>query len=330
MAIGWGIVGLGRSADAMIAPAIALDPHGELVAAVSRDRTRAELFAAKHGVESAGTDYEAMLSNPHVDAVFITTPNALHVDQVILAARAGKHVICDKPLALHAEDAERALSSCADAGVQLGVMFESRQMACFREARDLVLAGELGDVSLVQFDVSSGRGSHNGWRADPAVAGLGAVFNIGVHPYDLLRFVLDAEVTEVTAMFDTGRSPGLEMVAIALMRLSNGTIAFVNANEVTPLPLNEVVILGTRGRLDGRGITSPGRDGDMRVSTATGERVGSYTGGDCWERTVSAFSKALIDGTPVSPSGVDGLRSVELTDAIAMSARLGITVALNQ
>jgi 1,5-anhydro-D-fructose reductase (1,5-anhydro-D-mannitol-forming) len=210
----------------MIAPAIALDPHSELVAVVSRDRTRAEaeLFAAKHGAESAETDYHAMLANPQVDAVFVTTPNALHVDQVILAVHAGKHVICDKPLALNAEDAERALGACAEARVQLGIMFESRQMACFREARELVLAGELGDISVVQLDVNSGRGSHHGWRADPNIAGLGAVFNIGVHAYDLLRFLLNAEVTELTAMFDTGRSPGLEMVAMALMRLSNGTM----------------------------------------------------------------------------------------------------------
>jgi 1,5-anhydro-D-fructose reductase (1,5-anhydro-D-mannitol-forming) len=328
MAIGWGIVGPGRAADTMIAPAITDDPNSALVAVVSRDQRRAEAFASKHGADWAGCSYEAMLSHPLVDIVMITTPNGLHSSQVIQAASAGKHVVCDKPLALTAEAAREAVTACETSQVRCGLMFESRQMDCFIEARRLIAGGDLGEVLLVQADFSPGKGSHRGWRADPKLAGMGAVFNLGVHTYDLLRFILGAEVTQVTSFFGRPGPDGLEVQALVLMRFSNGTLAYVNANEVTPMPINQIVIHGTKGRLEGRGITSPGTDGEMRLVTSGVEWNRRYAGGDCWAKTIAGFSQALLRGEPFSPSAVDGLRSAELTDAIAASATQGVAVDL--
>jgi 1,5-anhydro-D-fructose reductase (1,5-anhydro-D-mannitol-forming) len=327
--VGWGIVGLGRAAETMIAPAIAEDPNARLVAVVSRDQARADAFASKHEASWAGTDYAAMLSNPSVDIVMITTPNGFHADQVVQAARSGKHVVCDKPLALTARDAHRAVAACHEARVQCGVMFESRQMQCFREAHKVIAGGELGDILLVQADFSPGKGAHRGWRSDPALAGMGAVFNLGVHTYDLVSYLLEAEVMQVCAMFDKSAVDDLEMQASVLMRMSNGALAYVNASEVTPMPINQIVMHGTRGRLEGRGITSPGQDGEMRIVTQEADRTSAYAGADCWTRTVAGFSRALINGDPFAPSGKDGLRSAELTDAIATSARHGIAVLID-
>lgn len=326
--VGWGIIGLGRSADTMVCPAVALDPNSRLVAVVSRDQKRAEHFAAKHGATWAGTDYAAMLSNPSVDIVMITTPNAHHAEQVVLAAEAGKHVVCDKPLALSAADARRALDACQSARVECGVMFESRQMPCFQETSRLLAMGAVGKVLLIQADFSAGRGAHLGWRADPDLAGFGAVTNLGVHTFDLLRFLLGVEVTQVVALFDTATRPELEMVAMVLLRFADGVIAYVNANEITPMPTNEFIIHGTEGRIEGRGVTSPGREGDLRFVTRTGDETTHYIADDCWARTVAEFSRALIEGRPFSPSGFDGLRSAELVDAIATSARQGKAVHL--
>ncbi len=113
MTIGWGIIGIGRIADSAMAPAIVGDANSRLEAVVSRDEGRAEAFAVKHGAAAAGTSYEEMLANPQVDAVLICTPNTLHPDQVVAAARAGKHVLCDKPLGGTAADAARALEPFA-------------------------------------------------------------------------------------------------------------------------------------------------------------------------------------------------------------------------
>jgi predicted dehydrogenase len=156
------------------------------------------------------------------------------------------------------------------------------------------------------------------------------VNNIAVHLYDLLRFLLGAEVTEVAALFDTGREPrAIETLPMVLMRFDSGALAYASGNQATPFPLNEIAIHGTAGRIDGRGITRPLAEGDMTVVTGSGSRTASWSTRDCYDRTVAAFSEAVLAGRDPDPSGDDGLRSVQLTDAIAMAAREGRTVAVD-
>ena len=329
MTLGWGIVGIGRVADGFMAPAIAVDPNSRLAAVVSRDQGRAEAFAAKHGAGWAGTSYDEMLANPDVDVVLVTTPNALHPEQVVAAARAGKHVLCDKPLAPSVSEAERAVAACLEAGVKLGMNFQTRHHTCFQEARRVISSGEIGDVVMAQVDASPGATQLAGWRTDSELAGLGAVNNIAVHIYDLLRFLLGADVTEAVGMFETERSGQLERMPMVLMRFSNGTLAYANGNQVTPKPLNDIVIHGTRGRIDGRGITRPAQEGDMRIVTESAEKVEHYRTHDAYQRTVAAFSAAVLEGREPNPSGLDGLRSVQLTDAIARSVRESRVIELS-
>jgi 1,5-anhydro-D-fructose reductase (1,5-anhydro-D-mannitol-forming) len=323
MALGWGIIGPGGIADEDMAPAIASDPNSVLVAVVSRDRGRADAFAAKHGARWAGTDYDAMLANPDVDVVLVTTPNGLHTEQVVAAARAGKHVLCDKPLGLTAADAQSAVDACAKAGVRFGMNFQTRHHSCFQEARRVIQAGEIGEVVFAEVNASPGARRPGGWRTDLGIAGLGSVNNIAVHIYDLLRFLIGDEVAEVSALFDVGRKPILEVLPMVLLRFENGAMAYANGNQATFRPLNDIAIHGTQGRIDGRGITRPGQEGDMNIVTASGERSSHWSTKDCYARTVAAYSEAVLAGRDPNPSGVDGLRNVLITDAIARSARQG-------
>ena len=328
MTLGWGIIGLGRAADTLVGPAITADPSSRLVAAVSRDRAKAEEFALRHGVPKPGTDLDAMLRDPDVDVVAITSPNALHPADAMAAAKAGKHVFCDKPLALTVVEAKEVLATCAAAGVRIGLDFQTRHHVCFQEARRVIQAGEIGDVVVVQVDASPGSVPLRGWRAEPELAGLGAVNNIAIHIYDLLRFLVGAEITEVAAMFDTNRRDELELVPMVLLRFDNGVLAFANGNQRTPYPLNDIVIHGSAGRIDGRSVTRPQTEGEMRILTTAGERTGHYSSHDAWNRTIHAFSEAILAGRDPDPSGLDGLRSVELTDAIRRSAREGRVIEL--
>jgi 1,5-anhydro-D-fructose reductase (1,5-anhydro-D-mannitol-forming) len=323
MTIGWGIIGPGNVAERWLAPAITKDPNSELVALVSRDAGRATAFAAKHGARSSGTDYGEMLANPDVDVVLITTPNAHHVEQVIAAAAAGKHVLCDKPLGGNAAEAQRAVEACRKAGVRLGLNFQTRHHSCFEEAKRVIEAGEIGEIVSAQIDASPGARPPVGWRTDPELAGMGSVNNIAVHIYDVLRYLIGSEVTEVSALFDIGRESEIELLPLVLMRFQNGALAYANGNQATFSPLNDVVFNGTRGRISGRGITRPGIEGDMAIVTESGERTAHYSSVDCYERTVAAFSRAILAGEDPNPSGVDGLRNVQLTDAIRESARQG-------
>ena len=180
----------------------------------------------------------------------------------------------------------------------------------------------------VQIDSSSGTNPFLGWRAETELAGLGATNNVAVHLYDLLRFLVGSDVAELTALLDTGRRAELERLPMVLMRFANGAMAYANGNQATPYPLNDIVIHGSKGRIDGRDITRPMREGTMRVVTEAGERTKHYSTHDCYQRTVAAFSAALRKGEEPSPSGLDGLRCVQITDAIAISAREGRTVSV--
>ena len=328
---GWGLIGTGRIADDRILPGINAFAGNRLVGVVSRDRARADSFAAKFGAQHAYTSYEEMLRNPDVTVVAIHTPNDQHADQAVAAARAGKHVFCDKPMAITVADAERMVRECEKAGVKLGLNFHNRFMPCFIEARRVIESGEIGDVQMVQIEASPGArpGARLAtWRVDPGQAGLGTTYSIGVHVYDILRYLVSSEVSLVSAMFDT--APGvMEEVNLSLLRFANGVMAQFAVHENTAFPHNDFVVYGSKGRLLGRGLTRSRAGGEMLVTTADGKtRSQEFPAINAHGACVAAFSQALLDGRDPAPSGIDGLRSVQLTDAMARSARDGVHVRL--
>lgn len=322
-AVGWGIVGLGRVAGEEIAPALTALDQCRLVSVVSRDRGRARQFADKHGAQSAYDDYADLLYDPDVNAVYIATPNALHAQQALAAAKAGKHVLCDKPLATTTSDARHVVAGCAAAGVQLGVMFQTRNHGGMAQVRDAVAAGEIGPVVVAQLEMGTGRTLLRGWRTDPALAGVGTMNNLGVHGYDLLRYLLGAEVTQATAF--TGREPGfeLETVALALLRFSNGALGYVNVNQAAYGPSADLSIYGTEGHVLGRGVTRMNMSGTLTIRGRSGERSYDVASYDAYRKTLSDFSDAVLRGRGPSPSGLDGLRSAELVEVLAAAARTG-------
>jgi 1,5-anhydro-D-fructose reductase (1,5-anhydro-D-mannitol-forming) len=327
--IGWGIVGLGRIADTAIAPAVTAAPNGTLAGVVSRDAAKAKDFAARHGAASSYDDYRALLEDPAVDAVYIATPNALHADQVVAAAEAGKHVLCDKPLATTVADAERAVAACEAAGVRLGITFQTRKHQGMSDLRQLLADGEIGSVRLAQVEVGVGRMLPQGWRTDPALAGVGVMNNMGVHAYDLLRYLFGAEVTEATAVVDVEEGWDVDTMALALLRFDNGALAYVNANQSVPNSQSDLSIYGTEGTVLGRGITRPNLSGRYSVIGRSGTVEREVSTAGPFVATVADFADAVVQGRDPSPSGLDGLRSVQLTDALARSVREQRTVRLD-
>jgi 1,5-anhydro-D-fructose reductase (1,5-anhydro-D-mannitol-forming) len=246
--LGWGVIGLGNIVNTTIAPAMVAEPDCDLVAGVSRDQGRADEFAAKFGARFAYDDYDRMLANPEVDAIFIATPNSLRASQVIASARAGKHVLCDKPMATNLPDAILEVQECCRAGVKFGINFHNRHLHWVRDVKEMLANGVIGKVEAVEVEVGSGTRHYDKWRTDPDMAGLGSIYNVGVHALDFLRLILASEAVEVAAMFD--REPGggaVERLGMVLIRFSNGVMAYANCNERLAYPRNDVVFFGSTG-----------------------------------------------------------------------------------
>ncbi len=177
--------------------------------------------------------------------------------------------------------------------------------------------------------MSPGRTLLRGWRTDPSLAGLGTVNNVGVHGYDLIRYLLGAEVVEVTAL--VGHESGLvpETLALALLRFDNGALGYVNANQSVPHSQADITIYGTKGRVIGRSCTRPNMTGSMTILSEDDEISFETSSLNAYRRAVEAFEDAVRDGREPSPSGADGLRSVELTTAIAQSIAQRRTVSMH-
>ena len=328
---GWGLIGTGRIADDRILPGINAHPGNKLIGVVSRDAGRAEMFARKFGAKHAYTRYEDLLADPEVTVVAIHTPNSQHAEQAIAAARAGKHVFCDKPMTTSVADAERVVRECERAGVKLGMNFHNRFMPCFIETRRILASGEIGKAHLVQLEASPGArpgGRLGTWRTDPATAGLGTTYSIGVHVYDILRYLLASEVTMVSAFFDSPLGV-VEEINASLLRFENGVLAQLSVHENSPHPHNDFVIYGDKGRLLGRGLTRSRAGGALEVTAADGKtRTREFPATNAHGACVAAFSDALLNGRDPVPSGIDGLRSMQLTDAMARSSAGHVHVRL--
>ena len=318
--LGWGVIGLGNIVNTTIAPAMVAEEACDLVAGVSRDQGRADAFAARFGARFAYDDYDRMLANPEVDAVFIATPNSLHARQVVAAARAGKHVLCDKPMATNVPDAVAEIEECRRAGVKLGINFHNRHLVWVRHVKELLADGVIGEVEAVEIEVGSGTRRYDNWRTNPETAGLGSIYNVGVHAFDFLRLILASEAVEVAAMFDQEPGSGaVERLGMVLIRFASGTLAYVNCNERLAYPRNDVVFFGTNGRIAGFGLTRARVDGHLTVTTAEGETTTPYPAPGAHRLSVAAFTKAVLAGEEPNASGMDGLRSMQLCDAIARS-----------
>jgi 1,5-anhydro-D-fructose reductase (1,5-anhydro-D-mannitol-forming) len=194
-ALGWGFIGASNiSYTRMLEPIRA--QSGNVVAAVMSGKLeRAQRFAAETGIPQAYDSLEAILADPAVDVVYISATNELHYEQTLAAARAGRHVLCEKPLALTLEDARQMIEACRAAGVIFATNHHLRNAATHRTLRRLIAAGTIGQPLAARIFHAVYLPPHlQGWRLNKPEAGGGVILDITVHDADTLRFVLDDEV----------------------------------------------------------------------------------------------------------------------------------------
>ncbi|VTU23918.1 Gfo/Idh/MocA family protein [Variovorax sp. PBL-E5] len=334
----WGILGAGDIAQRNIVPALAQVEGAELVAVMNRRLANAQAFAERNKIAGAYDSLDAFLAHPQLDAVYIASPNGLHAEHTIAAARAGKHVLCDKPMALTEAECERMIEACERHGVKLGVVFQNRYHPAHIQARRQIEAGVLGEIQYAsaQLCVGRARGHWKGWRLDPSVAGSGAIVGQAVHPIDILRFLMDSEVVEVQAMTDQQLPDRpVDDMAYALLRFANGAHATVVAGTVVPRSANDVVLYGSGARIVCTSTLGTPAAGARQKLSIEGEGTGmnldfsSSTSPQRFAAMLDDFGRCIREQREPALSGRNGLQMVKIANAVLESSRHGKAVRLS-
>jgi 1,5-anhydro-D-fructose reductase (1,5-anhydro-D-mannitol-forming) len=325
--IRYGIVGFGRHAVKRLLPGFALAKHSRVTALSRRDISRARQSSSEHGIQLAFDSVEALCKSPEVDAVFVTSPNSAHLRDVLTAVRAGKPVLCEKPMAMNADECRAMIAAARSANVLLGVAHCFRFEDSVNWIRDRVASGKIGRPVLARSDFGFwGVGHVRDWMNDPAIAGGGPIYDIGVHCIDTLRYILGDEVVSVAAIAQSDRdSDGVEASAVLSLRFSQGTLAQIASSFRTPYR-SPIEIVGTEGEI--RAINGLTVDHPITIElTREGKVVetAQLSNDMTYARQVDAFSIAVETGRTFQIPGEEGLRNQLVIDAAYSSIRTGKT-----
>jgi 1,5-anhydro-D-fructose reductase (1,5-anhydro-D-mannitol-forming) len=298
--IGWAVVGCGWVARDYVIPAIHAAANGRVVALCDRD---------PRGLGSLGTsDLSAVLANAQVQAVYVATPNDQHRPVVTACAAAGKHVLCEKPMATSSADAAAMVEACAQAGVTLGIAFDQRFHAAHRHLRALVAKGALGTVTQARIFYACWLPpdwTADNWRADPRRAGGGALWDLAPHGIDLLEMLLDSRWSELHALTQRRvHAYDVDDGAVLTGRFADGTLGTIQVAYNCPdhYPRRTLELVGTRAMAIASDTMGQTPGGSLTlIDAATGIRR-SIAVADA-ERSpflnqIEAFGEAILSKRP--------------------------------
>ena len=326
--LGWGLIGASDIARTRMIEAIRAQPNNNVVAVMSSQIARAQRYAAETNIPRAYDSLDAIVSDPDVDVVYISTTNELHAQQTLAAARSGKHVLCEKPLALALDDAREMVATCQAAGVVMATNHHLRNAATHRTLRRLIAEGAIGTPLAARvFHAVYLPPRLQSWRLSKPEAGAGVILDITVHDADTLRFVLDDDATEVTALAaqqGLGTS-GVEDAVMGVLRFRRGVLAQFHDAFTIKHALTGLEVYGTDGSLIGEHVMTQEpengrvflrRDGAVE-EIDVGERENLYV------RAVRLFHEAVCGEGQPSATDEDGIRSLAIGLAVQESARSG-------
>jgi predicted dehydrogenase len=320
----WGILSTATIARTKVIPGMRRAEKCEVVAIASRDPALGRSVAERLEIPVVHDSYEALLADPDVDAVYIPLPNHLHAEWTIAAARAGKHVLCEKPLALTPAEAERMIAACEAAGVALMEAFMYRHHPSWVAASELVAKGRIGELKAVQAFFSY-------FNPDPANirnildAGGGALYDLGCYCVNLSRMLFGAEPTRVVGSVLRDPVTGTDILTGGMLEFDAGLAAFVCSTRAEDD--QRVEIYGTGGRI---GIEIPFNippDRPTRITiTAGGDppvaphtEVVSFPTADPYAVEADVFANAILAGRPVPVPPADAAANLRVIEQLFAS-----------
>jgi predicted dehydrogenase len=327
MKVRWGVLGVAGIAVKKVIPAMQKGDDTAVVAIASRSLDKAREAAGPLGIATAYGSYEELLADPAIEAVYNPLPNHLHVPWSIRAAEAGKHVLCEKPIALTADEARTLLAARDRTGVLVQEAFMVRAHPQWLAVRGLVCEGRIGELRTVHAVFSY-------FNRDPANVrniadiGGGGLLDIGCYPVTISRFLFGEEPRRVVAVMDRDPDFKTDRLTSGMLEFAAGTATFTCSTQL--VPYQRVQVLGTKGRIEVeipfnappdrscRVFLDDGRDPfGTGVETSTFETCDQYTiQGDL-------FSRAVRKGGPAPVPLEDAIANMAVLDALARSAETG-------
>lgn len=332
--VGFGVIGVGLFGEnhALVYSRL---PGVELVAVCDQNEARAKEVAERYGARAWYTDYEEVLADPEIAAVSIATPDFAHAEIALAAAKAGKHILCEKPLATTVEEAQAIVDAAAQAGVTLMVDFHNRVNPPFVAAREQVRSGAIGtpaygyarlsNTTFVPLEMLS-------WANRTS-----ALYFLGSHAVDIMRFILDDTIVRVQAVSRSGILHGMGVDApdfhVAIAEFARGAV--VTFEHAWILPQSQpmvydftVELLGSEGAI----YLNPSHHGAVELHTGGRLNYGDVLGvtptsdlrvGGFVLEAIARFADAVLHGRPVLATGEDGLEATRIVAAIERSAETG-------
>jgi len=344
--IGWGVIGAcGIAKRRTIPEGIVPAKNARLVAVTDINREGAAEVAKQFGAVSV-PDVKALLAHPEVEAVYVATPNNLHKEQVIAAARAGKHVLCEKPLANTTADIRAMIAACKKARVRLGVGFMMRFNVYHQAIKEMIRKKELGKPVLVRGQMTCWYPPFKGaWRQVKAIGGGGSLVDMGSHVLDIMEQFFGKTRCVAARTYNRVHRYEVEDTCVALYEFASGVPGILDVSFGIPDEASEFVleVYGSRGAIKGKYSLAQGPGGEFRICLLG--KVGGYDaqqqveekGGfrpwtletkNTYQSEIEAFSQAILDGRPAPVPGEDGLWNHRVMEATYKAAATGRTVTL--
>jgi predicted dehydrogenase len=318
MHLRWGILGTARI-NRRVIPAMRLARRSRLVAVASRDHARADAFAREWSVPSAVAGYQTLLEDPQIDAVYIPLPNTDHVPWTLAAIAAGKHVLCEKPIALDPAGVDRIAAAAAAARVVVEEGFMYRHEPLTARVMALVNDGAIGDVRAVVSGFTFALDASRNIRLDTGLGG-GSLWDVGCYPVTYAQLIVDQEPTQV---FGTAHrhASGVDEEFMGMLRFSTGATANIYAGFRTPYR-TWLDVLGSDGAL---AVPNPFRPGPLETleleRKGAVERIEVRGSPEIFVREIEDFEAAVLDGAPPIVSLAESRRTIATLAALYASAR---------
>ena len=323
----WGVLGVAGIAVRKVIPALQKGQWTEVTAIASRDRIKAQDSARALGIARAYGSYEELLSDSEIEVIYNPLPNHLHVPWTLKAAEAGKHVLCEKPLGLTAEEARTLLAVRERAGVKIGEAFMVRTHPQWLRARELIASGRIGELRSIMGFFSYFNRDPKNIRNNPAFGG-GALMDIGCYPIMTSRLAFGEEPSRVMGSVERDPDMKIDRLTSAILDFPSGQSIFTCSTQL--VPYQRMQFLGTRGRIEIEVPFNAPNDRPCRVFIDDGRDV--FGGGvstealpTCDQYTIQgdAFSRAVREGGGVPVSVEDGIKNMSVIDAVFRSAESG-------